>query len=229
MNYGYGGGAPGSNEGAYSAPKLEPRNLFEKRVARDKSRLSSYNQLLSQIHTRIYMTSQLPGNPNYLVYSVPPFILGLPAIDLQDCIVYLVYQLRTNGFEVRFTYPNLLYISWKQYEQEYIREQNPIAQAMRPATVATTKKGAGGKRGMGAGSTQTVTFAPDLSRVGGGYAPDLSRVGADLSRIGGTAAPPKSVYDYQPPDGFLNTMQRPTRSTNEGKQTEQILGELWKI
>ena len=102
-------------------PRLEPRHLFEKRMARDSAKLRSYNQLLGQIHARIKHTSQLPGNPNYVIYTVPPFILGLPSMDLQDCIIYLVHILRTNGFEVRFTYPNLLYISWKHYEQEYMR------------------------------------------------------------------------------------------------------------
>ena len=119
---------------------LEPRQLFEKRVARDNARLRAYDQILKQIQNRIKMTAELPGNPNYLVYTVPPFILGLPAIDLQDCIVYIVHQLRTSGFAVRFTYPNLLYISWQHYEQEYMREQNPITQAMKPPAAVNSSK-----------------------------------------------------------------------------------------
>lgn len=185
-------------------PKLEPRNLFEKRVARDTARLRAYNQLLKQIHIRISGTAILPGNPNYLVYTIPPFIIGLPPLDLQDCVVYIVYQLRTSGFEVRFTYPNLLYISWKQYEQEYMRERNPIAVAMKPET--TSKKGAGGKRGTG--SDAHVTFAPDLSR------------------IGGTAAAPKAAGEYKPPDSFVQNIQRPTEMN---KRTDSILEELWKF
>lgn len=184
-------------------PKLEPRNLFEKRVARDSARLQAYNQLLKQIHIRISGTAVLPGNPNYLVYTVPPFIIGLPALDLQDCVVYIVHQLRTSGFEVRFTYPNLLYISWKQYEQEYMRERNPISLAMKPE--ATTKKGAGGKRG-GGDNAPRVTFA------------------ADLSRIGGAPATAKAAGDYRPPDSFVQNLQQPT-----GKRADSILEELWKF
>ena len=187
-------------------PKLEPRNLFEKRVARDNARLRAYNQLLKQIHIRISGTAVLPGNPNYLVYTIPPFIIGLPPLDLQDCVVYIVYQLRTSGFEVRFTYPNLLYISWKQYEQEYMRERNPISVAMKPE--ATTKKGAGGKRGAGSDSTSRVTFA------------------TDLSRIGGSTAPAKAAGDYRPPDSFVQNLQRPTEMT---KRTDNVLEELWKF
>ena len=189
---------------------LEPRQLFEKRVARDKARLRAYDQILKQIQNRIKTTAELPGNPNYLVYTVPPFILGLPAIDLQDCIVYIVHQLRTSGFAVRFTYPNLLYISWQHYEQEYMREQNPITQAMKPpAPVNSSKKGAGGKRGAGT-SASNVTFAPDLGRIGG--APAAAR----------------SAADYQPPESFLEGIQRPMKPP-PGSRTESVLAELWKF
>lgn len=189
---------------------LEPRHLFEKRVARDKARLRAYDQILKQIQVRIRTTAELPGTPNYLVYTVPPFILGLPAIDLQDCIVYIVHQLRTSGFVVRFTYPNLLYISWAHYEQEYMREQNPITQAMKPTN--SSKKGAGGKRG-GAGSggsTSKVTFAPELGR------------------IGGAPAAPRSAAEYQPPESFMEGIQRPVKPA-AGSRTESILAELWKF
>jgi hypothetical protein len=195
------------------APKLEPRNLFEKRVARDRSRLRAYNQLLAQIHNRISTTAQLPGNANYLIYTVPPFILGLPALDLQDCVVYIVHQLRTSGFMVRFTYPNLLYISWAHYEQEYMREQNPITQAMKPPPPpsATSKKGAGGKRGGGA-SANKVTFA------------------ANLSNIGGAAAAPRSAAEYQPPDSFLNSMTTPNPMKPESSsRTDSVLSELFRF
>jgi hypothetical protein len=189
---------------------LEPRHLFEKRVSRDSAKLRAYEQVLKQIESRIRTTAELPGNPNYLMYVVPPFIIGLPTIDLQDCIVFIVHRLRTNGFEVRFTYPNLLYISWKHYEQEYMREQNPITQAMKPAN--SSKKGAGGKRGMGGsgGTTSKVTFAPELGK------------------IGGAPAAPRSAAEYKPPDSFLEGIQRPLPPA-AGSKTESILAELWKF
>jgi len=199
--------------GQADAPRLEPRHLFERRVARDNAKLRAYNQVLTQIQSRIRTTAALPGNQNYLLYTVPPFILGLPAIDLQDCIVYVVHQLRIGGFEVRFTYPNLLYISWKHYEQEYMREQNPITQAMKPPAASnTSKKGLTGKRGMGTstGSAQKVTFAPDLSR------------------IGGASAAPRSAAEYQPPDSFMEGIQRPTKPP-PGNPTESVLAQLWKF
>ena len=103
-----------------SVPRLEPKHLYEKRIQRDNSRLKAYNQILSQIQNRIYHTSQLSESANYLMYNVPPFVLGLPAIDLEDCIIYVVHMLRQNGFVVRYTYPNLLHISWKHMRRSTI-------------------------------------------------------------------------------------------------------------
>lgn len=193
---------------------LEPRQLFEKRVARDTARLRAYEQVYKQIEVRIRSTAALPSSPNYVLYTVPPFILGLPAIDMQDCIVYIVHKLRTSGFVVKFTYPNLLYVSWQHYEHEYMRDQNPITQAMKPPAAPTnsSKKGAGGKRGMGAstGSTQRVTFSPELGK------------------IGAAPAAPRSAAEYTPPDSFLEGIQRPVKPP-AGNKTESIISELWNF
>ena len=121
-------------------PRLNPKDLFEKRMRRDYARLRAYNQLLNQINQRIYTTSQMSGNANFITYTVPPFIFGLPKLDLQDCIVYLVWMLRQNGYEVRYTYPNLLYISWRHHEKAYLMTQNPIVQAMIPPEVKKEQK-----------------------------------------------------------------------------------------
>ena len=189
-------------------PKLQPHHLFEKREKRDKARLRAYNQLLEQIQHRIFTTSQLPGNPSYLVYTVPPFILGLPYIDLQDCIVYIVYQLRQNGFEVRFTYPNMLYISWSSYEKEYFMKKNPIVQAMLPPTKSVSKKAA---KQDNVNQVKQVTFQnPYTNEI--------------------TVTPTRSATDYVPPNSFLDTVQRPLPAPNNSVSgAGNVVADLWKF
>jgi hypothetical protein len=209
-------------------PRLEPRNLFEKRISRDKARLKAYNQILNQIHTRIYHTSQILGNQNYLTYTVPPFVLGLPSLDLEDCIVYVVHMLREAGFVVRYTYPNLLYISWKHYEAEYNRQQNPIVQAMNSKKNAesTSRKGAGGKRGAG-DSAQTVTFSPSTSFYPSGPSPSVP-----LQTIGSNQAPARSVADYRAPDALIQSMSRPplqTAGPPVPAKVGNVVADLWRL
>jgi hypothetical protein len=183
-------------------PKLNPKDLFDKRIRRDQSRLRAYNQLLQQIHQRIYTTSQLSGNANYILYTVPPFIFGLPKIDLEDCVVYLVYMLRQSGYEVRYTYPNLLYISWKHHERDYLLNQNPIMQAMMPPEVKKEQKR----------KTQTPQTAQPVARsVRFANDPRDER-----------QPPVRSATDYVPPNSFVQTLQRPAP-----EKKNNILADLW--
>jgi hypothetical protein len=111
-------------------PLLVPTELYDKRRAKDNGRLRAYNKILEQIYHRIRIISRLPQSQAYLLYQIPPFILGLPKLDMEDCSVYLIFQLRHAGYEVRFTFPNLLYISWMHHEKTYLVEQSPIMQSM---------------------------------------------------------------------------------------------------
>lgn len=182
-------------------PRLNPKDLFEKRARRDYARLRAYNQLLNQINQRIYTTSQMSGNANFITYTVPPFIFGLPKLDLQDCIVYLVWMLRQNGYEVRYTYPNLLYISWRHHERDYLMTQNPIVQAMIPPEVKKEQK----KKDKLA---RSVSFAPDPRRP--------------VSEP--QATPVRRAIDYEPPNTFLQTMQKPLP-----ERKNNILADLWNF
>jgi hypothetical protein len=184
-------------------PQLRPNELFEKRKQRDGAKLRSYNKILEQIYTRIRTSSREGADP-WIIFTIPPFIIGLPKLDLEDCVVYLVYMLRQQAYEVRYTYPNLLYISWKHHEREYILNGSPIMQSML-ATQSTKPKGE--LRGQGQGQSR-VRFADQIqgsdsapkSPAGGG--PGISRP----QMIG--KAPPRSTTQYQPPSSFLDVLEK---------------------
>lgn len=183
-------------------PRLNPNDLFERRVKRDHARLRAYNQLLNTIYQRIYTTSQMSGNANFITYTIPPFIFGLPKLDLQDCVVYLVWMLRQNGYEVRFTYPNLIYVSWRHHEKNYLMTQNPIVQAMIPPEVKKEQKKKEKQQ------ARSVSFAPDVRRP----ASELQQT------------PSRSTLDYEPPNSFLQTLQKPLP-----ERKNNILADLWNF
>ena len=173
-------------------PTLKPGELFDKRKQRDGAMLKSYNKILEQIYGRIKSNSRMGGDP-WIVYTVPPFILGLPKLNLEDCIVYLVYVLRQQGYEVRYTYPNLLYISWKHHERDYILKGSPIMQAMSATTVSSKPKNE--LRGQ---SGTRVRFADAMT----------SQPAAFGGRPAGRA-PPRNTSDYVPPSSFLDAIEQP--------------------
>ncbi len=185
-------------------PTLKPDQLFDKRRQRDGARLKAYNKILEQIYVRIKTNSREGGDP-WLIFTIPPFILGLPKIDLEDCVVYLVYILRTQGYEVRYTYPNLLYISWKHHEKDYILKNSPIMSAMLSAAPPASTKPKGELR---AQSGARVRFADQVQQDAGGASIHAQQPQQRPMTMG--RAPPRSTTEYQPPTSFLDALERPT-------------------
>jgi hypothetical protein len=210
-------------------PRLEPKDLYDRRIRRDYARLRAYNTLLEQIYHRVYATSQLSGNTSSVLYTVPPFILGLPKLDMEDCIVYLVWQLRQSKFDVRFTWPNMLFISWKHHEGDYLSKQNPIVQAMIPDPPPLPKATAGGSKkkaqpqGPAPPQRPTVAFNEDVEL--------LTNSSYSGSAFGNPT--PRRAADYEPPASFLQNMDRPGpgRVPKEGSTTVKgnVLADLWAI
>ena len=214
---------PARRQDVIQVPKLEPKDLYDRRVRRDHARLRSYNTLLEQIYHRVYSTSQLSGNTSSVLYNVPPFILGLPKLDMEDCIVYLVWQLRQSGFEIRFTWPNLLFISWRHHEGDYLTKHNPIIQAMMPEPIAPPKPSSATtekkKKAASQAPHPSVSFSQEielLTNAGNQSQQQIQR----------------RAMDYEPPASFLQTMDRPVREN--ARQTTPIakgnvLADLWSF
>jgi hypothetical protein len=54
---------------------------------------------------------------------VPEMLVGVPNYDKNACITYIISKLEENDFIVRYTHPNLLFISWKHYVPNYVRTE----------------------------------------------------------------------------------------------------------
>jgi hypothetical protein len=189
----YGGG----NGPKPEVPLLRPGDLFEKRKQRDGARLKAYNTLLEQIYTRIRSVSRAGADP-WITYTIPPVILGMPKIDLEDCVVYLVYMMRQQQYEVRYTYPNLLYISWKHHERNYILNSSPIMQTML-ATQSSKPKNE-----LRQGGASRVRFQEQVLS----HSFNPSSAPAAPTRAA-ARAPPRNTTEYKPPTTFLNALEQP--------------------
>ena len=208
-----------SSKDVIQVPRLQPKDLYDKRIRRDHARLRAYNALLEQIYHRVYSTSQLSGNTSSVLYSVPPFILGLPKLDMEDCVVYIVWQLRQAGFEVRFTWPNILYISWKHHEGDYLANKNPIVQAMAPSSQRPAPEPVLKPR--------KEPAAPAAKPLETRYFNDAFTREIDII----TSIPSsKKAIDYQPPASFVQNLDRPGPGREQKTGAKgNILADLWTI
>ncbi len=182
---------------------IQMQDLYTRRQQKDSARLRAYDQILKQIMGRIRTHSQLPTHPTDILYEVPYFLMGLPRIDMQDAVAYLAFQLRAGGFDVRFTYPNLLYISWKHYEQQYLMNGCPIFQSMVQTASHTMNKP----------DPKKPTLLKPILTGGGAGKKKVQFGGAAAEAPVAPVAPRPQALEYQPPIEFFKAIEAPRPSS----------------
>jgi hypothetical protein len=109
-------------EGNDEIEKISLDQLYDRKKEIDQLRLSVYNKILKRIHQRIKYTSRQKYNEQFLFYVVPEFMIGIPRYDVTHCTIYVMQKLQDNGFNVKYTHPNMLFISWNHYIPNYERD-----------------------------------------------------------------------------------------------------------
>lgn len=103
--------------------KINLDELYEKKKNQDLAKLAIYNKVLNRIHDKIKITSRQRKDEQYCWYVVPEIMIGVANYDHSSCISYILTQLQENGFNVRYTHPNLIFISWMHYVPSYVRTE----------------------------------------------------------------------------------------------------------
>lgn len=103
--------------------KINLDELYERKKQNDLNTLKVYNKILTRIHNRIRHQSRINPNEQHCWYVVPEMIIGVPKYDHGACIAYIIDKLRDNGFVIRYTHPNLIFISWKAWTPAYVRDE----------------------------------------------------------------------------------------------------------
>lgn len=85
--------------------------LHKEQNKKENNKEEIFNTILDMVHQKIKFTSKI-SNDKFCFFSVPTYVYGLPLFDINSCIIYLTKKLSDNGFEIRYTHPNLLLISW---------------------------------------------------------------------------------------------------------------------
>tara|TARA_Y100000992_G_scaffold301845_1_gene273851 strand:+ start:4293 stop:4895 length:603 start_codon:yes stop_codon:yes gene_type:complete len=111
------------NEEHVDTPKINLDELYDYKKQCDKNTLRSYNIVLQRIHTRIKMTSRQKNNEQFCWFVIPEVMIGVPKYDVASCIAYVIDQLKQNGFSIKYTHPNLIFISWKYWVPDYVRNE----------------------------------------------------------------------------------------------------------
>lgn len=103
--------------------KLNLDDLYEKKKQHSISTTHNYNKILNRVHCRIKTTSRTQLSEQFCWFLVPEMMIGVPRYDQSECISYIIDKLQENGFKIRYTHPNLLFISWNHWVPNYVRTE----------------------------------------------------------------------------------------------------------
>lgn len=103
--------------------KLNLDDLYERNKEINLNTLATFNSVLNRIHTKIKLISRSQRMEQFCWYVIPEMIIGVPNYNHTMCTAYVIDQLKDNGFIVKYTNPNLLFISWKHWIPSYVRHE----------------------------------------------------------------------------------------------------------
>ena len=104
-------------------PRINIDELYETKKKNNLTRVDIYNKLLIKIHNRIKLSSRIKTNENFCTYIMPEVLIGYPNYNLEECLVFIIDKLQTDGFLTRYIHPNLLMISWNHWVPSYVRDE----------------------------------------------------------------------------------------------------------
>lgn len=103
--------------------KLNLDDLFKQKKITQDHKIKIYERVLARVHSKIKATSRMRNSDKFTFFLLPEFILGVPRYDMAECTSYVMEKLIDNGFMLKYTHPNLLFISWQHYIPNYQRAQ----------------------------------------------------------------------------------------------------------
>jgi hypothetical protein len=110
----------------FNTPFVNIDELHRQKKDKLERRYAIYEKILKLCHNKIKQIGSQPDNMGFCFYSIPSYIYGIPLYDTNSCVMYIVKSLVDNGFDVKYTHPRLLWISW--FEKT---NQNSVVQVRR--------------------------------------------------------------------------------------------------
>jgi len=108
------------------AEGIEIHKLFDKYYKKQQRRLKIYHKIFNKIIYKIKSISNKGQNVFSTFFIIPEYQFGCPLYDQTTCIAYAILKLRKVGFDVTYTHPNFIYISWHKFINTHRFQTQPL-------------------------------------------------------------------------------------------------------
>lgn len=93
-----------------SSSKVNIKDIYREIYEKKSKKISVYESILHKCQKRI--SEHAKRELFCMIFDVPEFVFTIPSYDMKTCIVYIIKNLRENGFYVKYYFPKILFISW---------------------------------------------------------------------------------------------------------------------
>jgi len=101
---------------------------------RKDKHIMCYEKVLELSHNKIKKAASQKSLR--CLFEVPNYVFGYPLFNLNECIDFVISELKKNGFVVNYYFPNKIYISWDFEEiNESKRIEKPKTNNNKPGLV----------------------------------------------------------------------------------------------
>lgn len=91
---------------------LSINKLHQEINDREERKRKVYDEILKLSYKRIAVENKKHNNC-CCVFACPKYVYGLPLYNITNCIIYIMEDLRSEGYKVQHLGSNLIYIDWK--------------------------------------------------------------------------------------------------------------------
>ena len=105
---------------------IEIHQLFDKYHKKQQRRIRIYEKIYNKIIYKIKSISNKGWSTFATYYVIPEYMFGCPLYDQTTCIAYSIIRLRKVGFDVKYTHPNFLYVSWHKFINTHKFKTQPL-------------------------------------------------------------------------------------------------------
>lgn len=106
--------------------EIEIHQLFDRYHKKQQRRIKIYEKIYNKIIYKIKSISNKGENIFSTYYIIPEYQFGSPLYDQTTCIAYSIIRLRKVGFDVKYTHPNFMYISWHKFINTHKFKTQPL-------------------------------------------------------------------------------------------------------
>jgi len=110
---------------------MSAQDVVNLQLMKQRSRHEAFDKIVDACYKKIENCVKVLRNTTDIYYDVPEFLIGYPLYDLNECITYVKNVIEGKGFQVRYTFPRVLNVSWKPLPVpiKYGRPLNTISNA----------------------------------------------------------------------------------------------------